>query len=281
MNWKNKFKKKKQNSKCNEGHEIESIMPESGQDLIGDEWQKVDEDSAFETIKDESVTPMFAGDRTNSKNYISLDELVSTEEHIKARKRLVKLEELSDAYPLYENSININGNRIEAKFQEFQKSIYLANIGIFFLILLSFVLKLLNPNVNNIFVICCAIICLVLFAFALLVYLINPTITVWLDENRNANMSCSGIFTNFGPKIVSEYDLFYHLHRRRYNSISFLHLDLKFEDGCFFSISGKTFESLRNDRAASGAEDLQALGGEYAIQQIAKLLGKAKNCQRV
>jgi hypothetical protein len=281
MNWKNKIKKNNQNSKGNNGCEIHNMLPESGQDLIGDQWQKVDEDFAFESIKEESVSPMFADEGTNSNNYISLDELANTEEHIKARKRLVKLEEFRETDPLNENSITINGNRIKAKFQEFQKSIYLANTGIFFLVLLSFVLKFLNSNVNTIFFICWAILCLVLFAFALLVYLMNPTVTVWLDESRNAIMSCSGLFTRFTAKKVTDYELFYHLHKSRCNRISFLHLDLKFEDGSYLSISGKTFESLRNDRAASGAENLQALGGEYSIQQIAKLLAKAKNCRKV
>lgn len=277
MNWKNKFKKKKQNYTWKPNNETESIVPESGQDLIGDEWQIAKE--SYQTSENEQIFSKFEND--SPRNQITLDELANPTIHTKAKERVVKLEELSETDPLYENSININGNRIEAKFQEFQKSIYLANTGIFFLILLSFVLKFVNPNVNNIFVICCAVICLVLFAFALLVYLINPTITVWLDENRNAIISCQGLFTSFKTKKIREWDLFYHLHRRRYNSISFLHLDLKFEDGCFFSISGKTFESLRNDRVASGAEDLQALGGEYTIQQIAKLLNKAKNCKRV
>lgn len=279
-NWKNKFKKKKQKF-TNNNEVLEDALPVSREDLIGDEWKKADEDFTYESTDNDSGSPRFADDEDDSRNFITLDELSNPDEHVKVRERLVKLEELRETEPHQSKNMKIDGNRIEAKCQEFRKPLYLSNIGYIFLILIFLAIRIKDVNINNIWIGSCIILCLLSFIFVLLIRSSNPTISVWLDKNKNACFSCSGLFTNFGPKQISEYDLYYHLHKSRYYRISFLHLDLKFEDGCYFSISGKTFESLRNDRASCGAENLQALGGEYAIQQIAKLLGKARNCKRV
>lgn len=276
--WKSKFRKRNQKIKEDAKFSVEKSLPESGQDLIGDQWQTPPGDYDHESNEEESGFPKFADEDDAPENYISLDELANPASNEKARKKLVSIKELKSTEPLYEDSIKIKSNGIEARFQEFRKPYYLANAG-YILMLACFVVLRFSRSSSILLFAVCAIISLFLLLLALIAYLANPTVSVRLDDERNAVMSCSGLFTSFEAKKVIEWDLFYHLHNTKYKRISFLHLELEFEDGCFLSISGRTLESLRNNRAASGAEDLQALGGEYTIQQIAKLLSKARNCK--
>lgn len=278
-NWKNKFRKKKQKF-TSDKQPLEDALPVSGQDLIGDEWQKVEEDFAYESTDNDSGSPRFADDEDDSRNFITLDELSNPDEHVKARERLVKLEELRESEPHQSKNMKIDGNRIEAKCQEFRKPCYMTTAGIISFFVAG-ILGGISYLIPDYWAIAVAIVGGCLILLALTAYMSTTTVSVWLDENRHAVMSCSGFFTDFEPKKICQYELFYHLHEGRYGKKSFLHLDLQFDDKRFFSVSGKTFESLRNDRASGGAEDLQTLSGEYAIQQIGKLLGKARNCKRV
>lgn len=125
------------------------------------------------------------------------------------------------------------------------------------------------------------------FALALVAYYRKTLLSVGLDEVNNAYFYAENGLRNIEPEQVVSYELFYHEHgHNQYYKYPFLHLEILTVTGRKLMLSGQVPEGCDNykdelDKPIIFAENFQALGGAFVIEQMARLLRKADDCIEV
>lgn len=125
------------------------------------------------------------------------------------------------------------------------------------------------------------------FVLALVAYYRKTLLSVGLDEVNNAYFYAEKGLRDIEPEQVVSYELFYHEHgHNQYYRYPFLHLEILTSTGRKLMLSGQVPEGCDNykdeqDKPIIFAENFQALGGAFVIEQMSRLLRKADDCIEV
>jgi hypothetical protein len=126
-----------------------------------------------------------------------------------------------------------------------------------------------------------------LFVMALVAYYKKTFLIIGLDEENNAYFYAKEGLRNIKPEQVVSYEFFYHEHGYGPNiRYPFLHLEILTSTSRRFMLSGQVPLGCNNycnalDKQILFAENFQALGGAFVIEQMVKFLRKAQDCKEV
>lgn len=130
-----------------------------------------------------------------------------------------------------------------------------------------------------------AILTIAFFAVAIITHLKKTLLTIGTDEVGDAYFAAENGLRNIDPEQIVSYELFYR-ERGRYrdNRFPFLNLTISTCTGRKIMLSGQVPDGCDNYSSLMSkpilvAENFQALGGSYVIEQMARLLRKANNCE--
>lgn len=195
------------------------------------------------------------------------------------------------------NQQDVDGKSVVAVFQEYRKPKFMAIFSFLYLVVpLAYGIFLLSfkdlfgvdyQANNNIIFLTSIGLFLVFLAVAMHMHYKRVILTIELDPEKNAVVYADGSWTSFEPEYISEFQLYYHPHGIDQYGIPFLHLRLETEEGRILMISGQIPEGSNgyigreNLYPFFSAENLQALGGAYVIEQMAKMLRNAKGCKEI
>ena len=274
-NWTNNFKKKTPKS---EQADLERPS-DSADSILSKDWvAESDYIENYDPTEDGYSFPRH--DDNSGDKGISLDDLRYINQN--HEKQLLSDAQINpENRPLCEDSVSFGKNFLDAKFTEYKKPVYMAQAGG---IILVISLAAFYFTHNLVISLIGFLITALLLLLALIAYFISAVVKISLDENRKAILLVKGLFTATSPTAITDYDVFIYNHENKYFQTMFLHLDVKLENGKFLSFSGRCEPDQKvcaTKQSYSGTtEDLQATGGAFVIEKMAKLLDKASGCKR-
>lgn len=295
-------------SSTKKGSYLDRIFEDSlsGQDR-GDDFEEVDEES-FESEQphttDESKIFVDEEGKTEAlmniiseKGYLNVEDINNFGEDGMAPLRPFKLENT----PMLDlNHQDVDLKSVVAIFQEYKKSKFMAIFSLIYLIIplvygifmISFPKTFENfswsSRISNGIIFLVFVGLFVAFlAIAIHMHYKRTILTIELDKDKNAFIYADGFWTHFDPECITEFQIYYHPHGYDQYGMPFLHLKIATESGRSLMISGQIpdesnrYTGRENLYPFLSAENLQALGGAYVIEQMAKLLRNANDCKEI